>query len=162
MNINVTLFAQVLVFLGLVWVTMKYIWPLLLGAMETRKKSIADGLAAAAEGQRKLESAAGEARVYIQQGRSKADEVLAKAQREAVRILEEAKQAATAEGERILAAAHTDAQREKAQARAALSQEVARLAVAGAEHILDREIDAGAHAKMLDELSAQLGRTQEA
>lgn len=157
MNINVTLFAQALVFLGLVWVTMKYIWPLLLGAMEARKKTIADGLAAAEEGQRKLESADEQAHSLVQEGRGKAEDLLAKAHREAARIIDEAKQTASAEGERILTAAHSDAEREKAQAREALGREVARLAVVGAEHILGREVDAGVHAKMLEELGTRLG-----
>lgn len=159
MNINVTLFAQVLVFLGLVWVTMKYIWPVLMQAMETRRKTIADGLAAAEEGRRRLASADEESRQRVQEGRGKADELIARAHREAARIVDEAKQAAAAEGQRIVAAAHSDAEREKARARGELSREVARLAVAGAEQILDREVDARTHARMLDELGAQLGHT---
>ncbi len=157
MNINVTLFAQTLVFLGLFWVTMKYIWPMLLEALETRRKNIADGLAAAEAGQRKLERADEESRQHVRKGRTRADEIVTRAQQEGTRIVAAAKKSAATEGERILAAAHSEAEREQAQARETLSREVARLAVAGAEHILESEVNAEKHARMLAELGTRLG-----
>jgi F-type H+-transporting ATPase subunit b len=45
---------------------------------------------------------------------------------------------------------------EVAKARTELREQVARLAVAGAEKILQREVDAKAHAAMLDKLKAEL------
>ena len=157
MNINVTLFAQILVFLGLFWVTMKYIWPMLLEALETRRKNIADGLAAAEAGQRKLERADEESREHVRTGRTRAEEIVARAQQEGARIVAAAKASASTEGERILVAARSDAEREQARARETLSREVARLAVVGAEHILEAEVDAKKHARMLAELGTKLG-----
>ena len=44
MNINFTLIAQAIAFAILIWFTVKYVWPPLLNAIETRQKEIADGL----------------------------------------------------------------------------------------------------------------------
>ena len=49
MNIGITLIIQMVVFMVVVLITMKYIWPVILGAMEEREKQIADGLAASDE-----------------------------------------------------------------------------------------------------------------
>ncbi len=50
MNINLTLLAQAVSFAILIWFTVKFVWPPLLNAVETRQKQIADGLAAGERG----------------------------------------------------------------------------------------------------------------
>jgi F-type H+-transporting ATPase subunit b len=49
-----------------------------------------------------------------------------------------------------------EAQQEAQRVRATLREDVAALAVQGAEQILKREVDARAHAELLDQLKAQL------
>jgi F-type H+-transporting ATPase subunit b len=71
-------------------------------------------------------------------------------------MVEAAKVAAKAEGDREKAAAKADIQQEAQRARELLREQVAALAVAGAEKILRREVDAKAHAEMLNQLKAQL------
>ena len=46
MNINATIFAQMVIFALLVWITVTWIWPMTLKNMVAREKRIADGLAA--------------------------------------------------------------------------------------------------------------------
>lgn len=156
MSINATLIGQMLTFLILVWVTMKYIWPVLIKAIEERQAKIADGLAAAEKGKHELELAQTYVKKAMQDGKQHAAEILANAQKRADEIVEEAKGQARIEGERILVAAKEQVNQELAQAKQKLQQEVGRLALAGAEQILQREVDAKAHKDLLTKLATQL------
>ena len=156
MNVNVSLIFQMIAFLGFVFLTKRYVWPPLMAAMEARRKQIADGLAAAEAGTRKLEEAKDEIAKVMKQAREQAAEVLAAANKRSVEMVEESKGQARVEGERLVAAARSQIQQELGQAKEALRREVAVLAVAGAKQILGREIDAKAHADLLDKVAKQL------
>ncbi len=156
MSINATLLAQMVVFALLVWFTMRFVWPPLVKAMSDRQTKIADGLAAAERGQRDLELAQERCTELLREGREKAQEYVVQAQRRADEIVEEAKQAAREEGERLLEAARAQIEQERIEAREQLRHQVASLAVVGAEQILLREVDAAAHAAVLERLAAEL------
>jgi F-type H+-transporting ATPase subunit b len=156
MNINFTLFAQAIVFTAFIWFTIKFVWPPLLRAIENRQKTIADGLAAAEQGKKSLETSSKQAEQAIQEARSRAAEIVAQAEKRGSQVVEEAKAAAKAEGDREKAAAKADIQQEAQRAREQLREQVAALAVAGAEKILRREVDAKAHAELLDGIKKQL------
>ncbi len=156
MNINLTLIGQSIAFALFVWFCMKFIWPPIMNALEQRKKTIADGLAAGERGKREQELGEQRATEVIKEAKGKAAEVIASAEKRGAEIVEQAKNDAKTEGERIVAAARADIEQEAQRAREALRTEVAALATAGAEQILGREVDAGAHAEMLDELATQL------
>ena len=156
MNITATLFAQAAVFALFIAFTVKFIWPYMLRAIEARQKTIADGLAAAEEGKRSLELSARQADEQVRKARERATEVLAQAERRAAQLIEEAKLAARTEGERELAAAKAEIEQELARAREQLRDQVAALAVAGAEKILRREVDARAHGQMLEDIKRQI------
>jgi len=158
MDINATLIGQALGFLILVWFTWKFIWPPLLGAIEERQKKIADGLAAADRGQKDLEDAKGKAGDIIREARDKAAQVLEQAHKRSTEVIDEAKHAAIAEGERLVAAARADVAGERTKARDELRREVGQLAVAGAGRLLGREVDAKAHADLLEQLAAEIER----
>jgi F-type H+-transporting ATPase subunit b len=154
-SINATLFAQMLVFGLLVWFTMKFVWPYLLKAMHDRETRIADGLAMAERGRMELEHAEKRVDEMLREGRDKSQEYLTQAQRRADEMVEEAKQTAREEGERLVKAARAQIEQERIQAREQLRREVAALAMAGAEQILMREVDAKVHAETLERLSAR-------
>ena len=156
MNINATLFAQAAVFAIFIWISVKFIWPHMLNIIETRQKTIADGLAAAEQGKRTLEQSNRQADESIAQARSRAAEVLAQAEKRAAQMIEEAKNAAKEEGNREKAAAKAEIAQEVTRAREQLRDHVASLAVTGAEKILRREVDAKAHSQLLDEIKRQL------
>jgi len=156
MNINFSLIAQAIMFALFILFTVKLIWPYMLRAIETRQKTIADGLAAAERGHRELEDSARRADEAIADARGRAAEILAQTERRATQLIEEAKSAAKGEGEREKAAAKAEIAQEFARAREQLRDQVAALAVAGAEKILQREVDAKAHAELLDSIRRQL------
>ncbi len=156
MNINLTLFAQAITFAAFIWFTVKFVWPPLLRAIESRQKTIAEGLAAAEQGKKSLEVSNKQAEETVRQSRDRAAEILAQAEKRAVELIEEAKLAAKEESGREKAAAKAEIDQEVARAREQLRDQVAMLAVAGAEKILRREVDAKAHAELLGSIKGQL------
>ena len=156
MSINVTLFAQMLVFGLLVWFTMSFVWPLIRGAMEEREQTIADGLAAAEKGQDDLKQAGTEAGKIIGDARDQARDILSKASSRANGIVEEARSEGETEKRKRLDSARSELEVEINRARNELRQQVATIAIAGAEKILSREIDETDHRDLLDRLAANL------
>ena len=156
MYLNATLFAQIAVFIILALFTMKFVWPPIVKALDERAAKIADGLAAAERGQHSLDLAAKRSAETVREGRVKMGEIIAQAEKEAQRIIEEAKHQARLEAEKTVLAAKAEIELETTRAREALRERVADLAVAGAEKILLREVDAKAHAAMLAELKKDL------
>lgn len=156
MNINLTIIGQLLAFSVFVWFTMIYVWPPLSNALETRRKKIADGLAAAERGQNEQRLAEERAKEVIKQAKQQASEIIAAAQKRANQMVEESKTTAREEGERIKEAAHADIEQEIYRAREELRKQLARLAVQGAEQILAKEIDAKAHGNLLKDLAERL------
>jgi len=156
MNLNLTLIAQAVTFAVFIWFTMRFVWPWMLRKIEERQKTIADGLAAAEQGRRTLELSTRQADEAIKEARARAAEILAQAEKRSAQIVDEARQAAKDEGGRELAAAKSEIEQEVTRAREELRDRVASLAVAGAEKILRREVDARAHADLLESIKRQL------
>jgi len=156
MNINFTLIAQAIAFAVLIWFTVKFVWPPLLTAIETRQKEIADGLAAAQEGRSALDVAAKKSAATLNEAKQKASEIIGQAEKRGSQIVEEAKGNAKAEGDRILAGAKAEIDQEVNRAKEGLRAQVSALAIAGAEKILRKEIDGKAHSEMLANLAAEL------
>ena len=154
MNINASLFVQMVVFLLGAWVTMKYIWPPLIHAIEERQKKIADGLAAANKGEKALAVATEQGQAIEAAARARASTIVADGEKRALAIVEDAKAQAQVEADRIIesAKAEADVQVQRDQ----LRDQVADLAVQGAEQILAREVDKTVHAQLLDQLKAKL------
>ena len=156
MNLNVTLLAQAVTFFAFIFFCAKILWPPMFRAIEALQKQIADGLAAAEEGKKSLESAAQQSSVAIAQARARATEIVAQAENRVSQMIEEAKTAAKAEGDREKAAAKSEIEQEVSRAKETLRTQVATLAVAGAEKILKREVDAKTHADILSDVQKQL------
>ncbi len=156
MNITVTLFAQVIAFVLLIWFVNKVLWGPLSGMMSARQKRIADGLAAAEKGKHEQELAEKRAKEVLHDAKTQATEIIAQAQKRSSEIVEEAKVSARDEGQRILTAAKAEIEREANQVREQLRSQVASLAVVGAERILKKEVNAAAHGDMLNELATKI------
>lgn len=157
MSINLTLIGQMITFTLLVWFTMKFVWPPIIGAMEERKKKIADGLAAAERGQEEIKLAEKKAKTVLKEAKEQSAEIIASAQKRANELVEESKLQAQKEGERLLEAAKAQIEQETLQARETLRKEVAALALRAAEQILKEEIDKAKHQALLNKTAEQLG-----
>ena len=156
MNINLTLFGQSVAFLVFVLFCMKFVWPPIMAALDERKKKIADGLAEAERGFKQQELAEQNAEKKISEAKQQASDILNQAQKRANEIVEDAKSVAVDEGNRIKEAAHAEVEKEVNRAKEQLRSQVSSIAVAGAERILKKEIDATSHQNILDDLAAQI------
>jgi F-type H+-transporting ATPase subunit b len=155
-NINLTLIIQMVVFALLIWFTMKFVWPIILGAMEERSKKIAAGLAAAEKGQQELTQARSNSDSIIREARDRAQQIIDQAQHRANELVEQAKSIATQEGQRLVAAAQQQIDLEANRAREILRKEVGQLAVNTASKLLEREIDANKHADLISKFATQI------
>jgi len=155
-NLNATLFAQIVVFGILWWFTMTFVWPPITKALDERAKKVADGLAAADKAKLELATANKRVEEQLVQSRNENAKLLADAEKRAQAIVDEAKKRAEEEGSKIVAAAKAEADQQSIQAREVLREQVAALAVKGAEQILKREVNAGVHAELLTRLKTEL------
>ena len=156
MGINATLIGQFVTFAVLVWFTMKYIWPPVTQAMQDREKKIADGLEAAERSKRELEKAAHKVMAIIKEAKQEATHIIDEAHKHTALMIDEAKKQAKEESERIFNLAQQEIAREVTQAKEALKSQVASLAIAGAEKVLQKNLDASAHAALLDKFVAEI------
>ena len=156
MNLNATLAAQFVVFFVLALFTMKFVWPPLMNALDERAKKIADGLAAADRGRAEMAAAEKRVQAELAGARDEGQRRIGEADKRAAGIIDDAKKTASEEAARIIAAAKAEADQQVNKARDELRAQVATLAVKGAEHILKREVDAAAHAALLNQLKTEL------
>jgi F-type H+-transporting ATPase subunit b len=156
MNINLTLIGQSITFFFFVLFCMKLVWPPIMQALEDRKKTIADGLAAGERGKQDLELAQNKATDVLKETKEQAGDIIAQAQKRASEIVDEAKNDARTEGERILTAARAEIDQEANQAKEILRGQVVSLAVAGAGKVLEKEINEQSHSDMLEKLASQI------
>jgi F-type H+-transporting ATPase subunit b len=156
MDIGMTLLGQALSFAILIWVTVKFIWPPLMVAIEDRQQKIAEGLAAADRSKKDLAQAEEKVNEVLREARSKASEIVNQAEARRAQIIDQAKVEAIEEGNRQKAAALAEIDASASRAREDLRKQVSALAVAGAEKLIRREIDGNAHRALLDELAAQI------
>lgn len=156
MSLNATLFGMAIWFILLIWFAKAKIWPPLMAAIDERSRKIAAGLAEAEKGKSALAEGEKQKAVMLREARDQASDMKALNDKQIATSIEEAKSQARLEAERIIEAAQAQIQMEMQKAREQLREQVAVLAVAGAEKILRREVDAKAHAEMLAQLKAQL------
>ncbi len=156
MDINATLIGQTIAMIVFVWFCMKFIWPPLLASIEERQEKIAQGLAAAEQGAEQLDKAKAEADEIVADARQQATQILDQAHARANEIVAEGKTAGERERERQLSAAEAEIEQESNRAREELRGQVSAIAMAGAEKILNREIDASAHEDILGKLAGEI------
>ena len=156
MNLNATLFAQIVVFGILWWFTMKFVWPPITKALDERASKIADGLAAADKAKLELANANKSVQDQLAKSRDEIAQRIADAEKRAAAIVDEAKKRASDEAAKIVSDAQAEAGQLATQAREALREQVATLAVKGAEQILRREVSAQVHADLLSRLKSEL------
>jgi F-type H+-transporting ATPase subunit b len=156
MNINLTLVMQAVAFAAFIWFTAKFVWPPLMRAIDTRQKTIADGLAAGEAGRKSLASTETRIADLLADAKAKSAEIVALGEKFRVETVERAKAEAKSEADRIIVSAKAEIAQEVARAKEQLRHQVAGIAVAGAEKILRREVDASAHADLLAAIQREI------
>jgi len=155
-DLNLTLFGQMITFAIFVWFTMKFVWPPIVKAMDDRQQKIAAGLTAAEQGEKALELAKQQIDEQLKVAKQEAADILEQAHQRAVNIVEESKTQAREEGDRLLALAQDEIKREYNQARTQLIKQISDIAVMSAEKILEREVDRASNDRLVDELVREI------
>ena len=153
---NATLIGNLIAFTVFVWFCMKYVWPPIIGAIEERQKKIADGLAASEEGEKALEVAEEQVNELLKEAKAQAASIIEQAKKRGTSIVDEETQRGLSEREKISAQGHSEIEAEKNRTKEELRKKVAFLAIAGAEKILEREIDAAAQSDIVEKLVTEL------
>lgn len=156
MNINATLLGQLVAFIFFVWFCMKFVWPPIMNAIEERQKKIADGLAASDRAEKDLEIAQHKATEQLKEAKAQAAEIVEQAKKRGSQVVDEETQRGHAEREKIIAQGYAEIEAERNRAKEELRKQVSALAVAGAEKILGREIDAAAQSDIVEKLVSEL------
>jgi F-type H+-transporting ATPase subunit b len=156
MDLTVTIIIQGVAFFLVALGVMRFGWPHIIAAIETRQKKIAEGLAAASKGEKDLDEAKVKAQEIIREARDKAVQIVDQASKRAAEIVEAAKITAVAEGQRIVTSAREEIALDTTRAREGLRKQVASLAIQGASRLLEREIDPRTHAALLDKLELEI------
>lgn len=156
MNFNLTMIGQMISFGVFIYLTMRFVWPPIVAAMDARQKTIADGLGAADQAERDLELAKEKAKKELREAKNQAAEIIEQARKRGDQMVDEAKNQARDEGERIITAAKAEVEQEVNRAKEKLRSRVAQLSLIGAEKILGASVDQNAHSVMLDKLAAEL------
>ena len=156
MDLNATIIGQSFAFFLFVWFCMKYVWPPITGALEERQKKIADGLESANRAEKDLEMAQARAAEMLKEAKVSSAGIIDQANKRANQIVDEAKEQAREEGQRILAGAQAEIEQEVNRAKEQLRAQVASIVIAGAEKVLEAEVDEKAHADLTAKLAASL------
>lgn len=156
MNMLITLVVEIISFALFIYFFKKVLWSPLMGVMEKRTETIAEGIAAGERGEKQLEEAREESEKMLRETRQQVQEILSNADQQASDTIEQARQEARSEGERLVDSARSEIQREVRSAREELRQEISRLSLTAAERIIDREIDASTHEQLLADAMEEL------
>lgn len=156
MEINATIIGQFITFVILVWFTMRYVWPPIVQTLHEREKKIAAGLETAERSKRELEAAEHKALSIIREAKLQASQIVEQANLHSAQLIEQAKIAAKQENSRLSELAQADIQREMNQAKEILRAQLVKLAVAGAEKLIQRQLDSATHQELLHGLVAEI------
>lgn len=156
MNLNATLIGQLIAFILFVVFCMKYVWPPLIKAIEERQANIANALASAEKAKQEQADSKALADQEIVKAKEEAQKIIDLATKRRNEILESVQAEAEVERQRIIEQGRAEVESERKRVQEELRQKVAALAVAGAEKIVSRSVDAAANNDIIDKLVAEL------
>lgn len=156
MNLNATLIGQLIAFAIFVWFCMKFVWPPIINAIETRQSQIANALASAEEAKKEQADNKALAEQEISNAKIKAQEILDAASRRRNEVLDEVKIEAEELKAKIIEQGYAEVEAERKRVQEELRVKVASLAIAGAEKIVGRTVDEAANNDIIDKLVAEL------
>lgn len=154
-GVNVVAFiTQCIVFLILLWVLAKFVYPVMLKTLDKRAMTIREGVENAEKARAELANAEKRVEALLNQARLDAQATLSRATQAAEHMRAEIEQDAHARARDILVQADKRIDQEIAQARAELSRQVADLAILAAERVISRSLDDQTNRQLVNEFVA--------
>lgn len=135
------LILQIVAFAILVWLLGKYVYPILLRAIDKREAAIADSVNAAAEAEAKAEESQTEIAKMLKDARKEAAEIVDIAHKDAAAQVKDAEDKANKRAEQIVADARQQLDRDIVKARQQLKSDTAELVSLATEKIIREKID---------------------
>jgi F-type H+-transporting ATPase subunit b len=157
LEINGTFFAEVIVFLVMLALMAKFVYPAIIKAATERQDQVEAALKAAEQSKVDVAKSLEEAKKELASAKDGAREILDRAKREAAADADETRKKAQAESQAQLVRAREEIEAERDKAMQQLRAEVGNLVVSAAGKVLGQSIDAGAHRKLIDESLAKVG-----
>jgi len=156
LDLNGTLFAELLAFLLMLFILAKYAYPPIIRAAENRQKQIEEGLRAADEAEKRLRAVQTEVETTMAEARGQAREVIARAHQEAVAEAEEVRVRGRRDAEAQVARAREEITAERDRALQEVRSQLSELVVDAAGRVLGQAIDARAHQRLIEEALAEV------
>ncbi len=160
MNINATLFGQMITFAIFVWISMKFIWPKIMDVLTERENKILLGLQAAEQGQQKLHMAEKFVKNKEAETKKYCSQLIAEAKKQAEQLLELAVIQAKTKGDEVLEDAHINIKKEQLKLQKDLKEHLADLIIMGAEQIIETHLDKEQHQRILLDISNKIYDTK--
>ncbi|PPI88337.1 F0F1 ATP synthase subunit B [Candidatus Pantoea edessiphila] len=156
MNINATMLGQTISFILFVLFCMKYVWPPIIIAIETRQKEIDKSIISINNKKQDVDLALINADNYLKKAKEEAKSIITEVNKHRIQILEEAKIEANHERIRIIESAQNEINLKRNLVCEELRMKLAKLIIAGAEKIIERSVDKDNNKDIIDKLIAEL------
>jgi F-type H+-transporting ATPase subunit b len=156
-HIDLTLVAQALSFLLLVYILRRYAWNPLMDMMEQRQNLIESNIAQAEKERQQAEQIKREYQEEMRKARQEAQEVIAKATKMSEERAAEILAVAHEEAEKIKKSAILDIERERDRAIAQVQAQVADLSVTVAEKIIRKNLDVKGQEDLIEQFIQEVG-----
>ena len=133
----------------IVFILKKFAWPVILGSLNEREKSISDALNAAEKAKQEMANLKADNEKLLAEARNQRDLILKEARDAKESIINEARTKATEEADRLLRISREQIQNEKMAAITELKNQVASLSIEIAEKVIRQQLSSDDKQKQL-------------
>ena len=157
LSVNTGLSAwTIIIFLIVLAVLAKFAFPKILGAVEERERHLAELAEAAEKDRAEAAALADENRRLVEETRARVQEAISESRSTAERMRAEILEQARREHEELLARARADIAAEHASLSASLRTEAVDIAIAGAEKLVQKNLDGDDNRRLVEQYLAGL------
>ncbi|QCI23583.1 F0F1 ATP synthase subunit B [Buchnera aphidicola (Macrosiphoniella sanborni)] len=160
MNLNATIIGQAISFFIFVWFCMKYVWPPIILAIETRQKEVKESLINAQKAKDELYVVQKKIEQNILESKKKASNILNEANKQKVLILDEARKNALLESKKVILNTQSEIDVCIMEVRKNLHKEIIDLSILIAEKIIKKNISKNDNQDFLAELVTSLTKVK--
>lgn len=143
------LLFQAIAFLVLVFVLSKWVFPILMKAVDDRQEAIEAGQKAAEAAEKKAEEAQDEVAKLLKEARSEAKDIVATAKDEASAMIADSEQKAQSRADKIVRDAHDQLEKDVIAARKALHNDTIELVALATEKVVGKTVSKDVDKKII-------------
>jgi F-type H+-transporting ATPase subunit b len=156
LSLNLTFPVEIVVFLALLYLLSRYVFPPNSHALKVRQQQIAQALSEAEAARREVDEARQKEKSGLADARRQAQEILDRAEKLGEELREELRQKGRQEQEAMITRARAELAQEREQAVSQLRRQVADLVLLATQKILEEELDQKRQRRLIDEALAEV------